>query len=80
MAKVPPVEAGAVVLLKAGTKEIAEFWGGKYRDKISVLHVVKSVTTPTLQYPVRVDRKPDTGELCVHDLQPKDYPILPAKK
>jgi KaiC/GvpD/RAD55 family RecA-like ATPase len=61
------------------SKEIAEFWGGKYRDKISVLHVVKSVTTPTLQYPVRVDRNPGTGELAVHDLQPKDYPILPAK-
>jgi len=62
-----------------GSKEIAEFWGGKYRDKISVLHVVKSVTTPTLQYPVRVDRKPETGELTVHDLQPKEYPILSAK-
>jgi KaiC/GvpD/RAD55 family RecA-like ATPase len=65
--------------MSLSSKEIAEFWGGKYRDKISVLHAVKSVTTPTLQYPVRVDRKPGTGELIVHDMQPKDYPVLPAK-
>ncbi|HEY4222869.1 MAG TPA: ATPase domain-containing protein [Myxococcota bacterium] len=62
------------------SKEIAELWGGKYRDKISVLHIVKSVTTPTLQFPVRVDRKPGTGELVVHDLQPKEYPLLDVKK
>ena len=61
-----------------GSKEMAEFWGGKYRDKISVLHVVKSVTTPTLKYPVRVDRVPATGELCVHADQPADYPVLPS--
>ena len=62
-----------------GSKEVAEFWGGKYRDKISVLNIVKSVTTPTLQYPVRVDRAPITGELIVHDLQPKEYAV-PSKK
>jgi KaiC/GvpD/RAD55 family RecA-like ATPase len=62
-----------------GSKEIAEMWGGKYRDKISVLHIVKSVTTPTLQFPVRVERKPGTGELTVHDMQPKEYPLLAPK-
>ena len=62
-----------------GSKEIAELWGGKYRDKIGVLHIVKSVTTPTLQHPVRVDRKPGTGELMVHDMQPKEYPLLQPK-
>jgi KaiC/GvpD/RAD55 family RecA-like ATPase len=62
-----------------GSKEMADFWGGKYRDKISVLNVIKSVTTPTLQHPVRVDRSEVTGELEVHDLQPKEYPVpLPA--
>ena len=63
-----------------GSKEVAEFWGGKYRDKISVLNVIKSVTTPTLQYPVRVDRAPITGELIVHALQPTEYAIPAAKK
>jgi KaiC/GvpD/RAD55 family RecA-like ATPase len=62
-----------------GSKEIAEMWGGKYRDKIAVLHIVKSVTTPTLQFPVRVERKPGTGELTVHDMQPKEYPLLAPK-
>jgi KaiC/GvpD/RAD55 family RecA-like ATPase len=61
--------------MSLASKEIAEFWGGKYRDKIGVLHVIKSVTTPTLQVPVRVDRKEGTGELAVHDMHPKDYPI-----
>jgi len=64
--------------MSLGSKEIAEFWGGKYRDKISVLHVVKSVTTPTLQYPVRVDRAPGSGELVPHAAQPKDYPLPPV--
>jgi KaiC/GvpD/RAD55 family RecA-like ATPase len=62
-----------------GSKEMAELWGGKYRDKITVLQVVKSVTTPTLQCMVRVDRKEGTGELTVSDLQPKEYPLLQPK-
>ncbi len=65
--------------MSLSSKEMAELWGGKYRDKISVLQVVKSVTTPTLQCLVRVDRKDGTGELCVHDLQPKEYPLLQPK-
>lgn len=65
--------------MSLGSKEIAELWGGKYRDKIAVLNIIKSVTTPTLQFPVRVDRLPGTGELTVHDMQPKDYPLLAPK-
>ena len=61
------------------SKEIAEFWGGKYRDKISVLHIVKSVTTPTFQFPVRVGRAEGTGELIVSDQQPADYAVPKVK-
>lgn len=70
--------ADAVFLLEEmglGSKEIAEFWGGKYRDKISVITVVKSVTTPTFQHPVRVDRDPATGELIAHAAQPGEYAL-----
>lgn len=74
--------ADAVFLIEEmglGSKEIADFWGGKYRDKIDVIHAVKSVTTPVLPYPVRVDRDPTTGVLAVHASQPRDYAILSAK-
>ncbi|MBX9680934.1 MAG: AAA family ATPase [Gemmataceae bacterium] len=74
--------ADAVFLIEEmglGSKEIADFWGGKYRDKIEVIHAVKSVTTPVLPYPVRVDRDPTTGVLTVHPAQPRDYPVLPPK-
>jgi KaiC/GvpD/RAD55 family RecA-like ATPase len=60
-----------------GSKEIAELWGGKYRDKIDVVHAVKSVTTPTFRYPIRVDRRPGTGELVPHPSQPADFATLP---
>jgi KaiC/GvpD/RAD55 family RecA-like ATPase len=74
--------ADAVFLLEEmslASKEIAEFWGGKYRDKISVLTIVKSVTTPTFQHPVRVDRAAGTGELVAHAAQPAEYALKPAK-
>jgi KaiC/GvpD/RAD55 family RecA-like ATPase len=74
--------ADAVFLLEEmslGSKEIAEFWGGKYRDKIDVIHAVKSVTTPILPYPVRVDRHPETGVLVVSAAQPADYKLLTPK-
>lgn len=73
--------ADAVFLIEEmslGSKEIAEFWGGKYRDKIDVITAVKSVTTPVLPYPVRIDREAGTGIMVLHPAQPKDYPILPA--
>jgi len=74
--------ADAVFLLEEmslASKEMAEYWGGKYRDKISVITIVKSVTTPTFQHPVRVDRAPVTGELIAHAAQPAEY-ALKAKK
>jgi KaiC/GvpD/RAD55 family RecA-like ATPase len=72
--------ADAVFLLEEmglSSKEQAEFWGGKYRERITLLHAVKSVTTPTLPFPVRVDRAPVTGELIVHAAQPADYKLFP---
>jgi KaiC/GvpD/RAD55 family RecA-like ATPase len=74
--------ADAVFLIEEmglGSKEIADFWGGKYRDKIDVIHAVKSVTTPTIPYPIRVERENITGVLIPHSSQPSTYPILPAK-
>lgn len=74
--------ADAVFLLEEmslSSKEIAEFWGGKYRDKISVLTVVKSVTTPTFAHPVRVDRAPGTGELIAHPSQPAEFLLKSPK-
>jgi KaiC/GvpD/RAD55 family RecA-like ATPase len=66
--------------LSLGSKEIAEMWGGKYRDKIDIINAVKSVTTPTFAYPIRVDREPTTGVLVVHASQPAEYqPLSPAK-
>jgi KaiC/GvpD/RAD55 family RecA-like ATPase len=65
--------------LSLGSKEIAEQWGGKYRDKIDVISCVKSVTTPKFEHPVRLARMPGTGVLTVHDAQPGDMTPLPAK-
>jgi hypothetical protein len=65
--------------LSLGSKEMAEFWGGKYRDKIDVISAVKSVTTPVLPYPVRIEREAGTGVMVAHSAQPRDYPILPPR-
>ena len=32
--------------MSLGSKEQAEMWGGKYREKIDVITAIKSVTTP----------------------------------
>jgi hypothetical protein len=56
-----------------GSKEQAELWGGKYRDKIDVITAVKSVTTPTFPYPIRLHRDGATGALTVHASQPAEY-------
>jgi len=72
--------ADAVFLLEEmslGSKDMAEFWGGKYRDKITVLRIRKSVTTPIFPYPIRV-RVNETGQLEVHPQHPADYALLPA--
>lgn len=73
--------ADAVFLIEEmslGSKEIAEFWGGKYRDKIDVITAIKSVTTPTLPYPIRIERESGTGIMVPHPAQPVDYPVLKA--
>lgn len=70
--------ADAVFLLEEmslGSKEMAEMWGGKYRDKIDIIRGVKSVTTPLFPHPVRVDRDETTGVLKAHEAQPEMYAI-----
>jgi len=72
--------ADAVFLIEEmslGSKDMAEMWGGKYRDKINIINAVKSVTTPTFPHPIRVDKEPDTGVLIVHESQPAQYAVLP---
>ena len=75
--------ADAVFLLEEislTSKEMAEFWGGKYRDKIMVIRAVKSVTTPIFPHPLRVDRDPETGTLKIHPAQPENYrPLSPEQ-
>jgi KaiC/GvpD/RAD55 family RecA-like ATPase len=68
--------ADAVFLIESmglGSKDMAALWGGAYREKISVIKAVKSVTTPTWPHPVRVDRDSDTGALKMHADQPTQY-------
>ncbi len=72
--------ADAVFLIEEfslGSKEIAAQWGGNYRDKIDVISVVKSVTTPTFPHKVRIAQMDGTGALDVHDAQPAEFG-LPA--
>ena len=71
--------ADAVFLIEEmslGSKEIAEMWGGKYRDKIDLIRAVKSVSTPTFPNPIRLDRDPSTGVLIVHESQPDTYAVM----
>ena len=73
--------ADAVFLIEEmtlGSKEIADLWGAKYRDRIDIITAVKSVTTPRFEYPIRVARAAGTGVLVVHESQPADYkPLQP---
>jgi KaiC/GvpD/RAD55 family RecA-like ATPase len=62
-----------------GSKEQAEMWGGKYRDKIDVITAVKSVTTPTFPHPIRLHRDGATGAMTVHPSQPGEYKPLGIK-
>ena len=74
--------ADAVFLIEEmslGSKEIAELWGGKYRDKITVIRAVKSVTTPTFAHPVRIEQDAETGVMGVHPDQPADYAPFPVE-
>jgi RecA/RadA recombinase len=74
--------ADAVFLIEElglGSKEQAELWGGKYRDKIDIITAVKSVTTPIFPYPIRIGRDAATGTLIVHESQPAEYRPLPVR-
>jgi len=74
--------ADAVIMLEEvgmSSKEIAEQWGAKYRDKIDLMTCVKSVTTPKFDYPIRVTREASTGVLTIHEGQPADYAVPEVK-
>jgi KaiC/GvpD/RAD55 family RecA-like ATPase len=72
--------ADAVYLVEEmslGSKEIADFWGGKYRESIDVIRAVKSVTTPIFPNPVRLGRDEKTGGMAVHAAHPASYALPP---
>ena len=59
------------------SKDMAEKWGGSYREKIPVIRAIKSVTTPTVPHPVRVAQDPGTGVLVVHEAHPAEMALPP---
>lgn len=61
------------------SKELAEKWGGSFRDRIDVIRAVKSVTTPIFQHPIRLATN-DNGELIEHADQPKEFATLKIKE
>lgn len=63
--------------MSLGSKEIAELWGGSYRDKIDIIRAVKSVTTRTFQHAIRLGRDEASGVLCVHPSQPASFAVPP---
>jgi RecA/RadA recombinase len=72
--------ADAVFLIEEmslGSKAMAEFWGGEYRQKITVLRCRKSVSTPIFPHPVRLAMDGD-GRLVVHEGQPEAYALPPT--
>ncbi len=72
--------ADAVFLIEEfslGSKEIAEMWGGQYRDRIDVIRAVKSVTTPIFPFMIKLDRDAESGVLVPHAGQPETYKLLP---
>lgn len=74
--------ADAVFLIEEfslGSKEIAEQWGGAYRDRIDVIRAAKSVTTPIFPHMIRIDREPVSGVMTVHASQPAAYKPLASK-
>jgi KaiC/GvpD/RAD55 family RecA-like ATPase len=74
--------ADAVFLIEElglGSKDMAAKWGGAYRDKIAVIRVVKSVTTPTFPHLIRITQEEESGCLSVHEAQPEEYAVLPVK-
>ncbi len=72
--------ADAVFLIEEmslGSKEMAERWGGKYREKIDIVRAVKCVTTPIFPYPIRIARGESYGVMVVHESQPEEMKPLP---
>ena len=63
--------------MSLGSKDQAEFWGGKYREKITVIRARKSVSTPIFPHPVRVCLD-EHGLLIEHPQQPKEYALPPT--
>lgn len=61
--------------MSLGSKDIAELWGGKYREKIDVIRAVKSVTTPVFPHPIRLGRDEEFGVLQIHEAQPEMYAV-----
>jgi len=67
--------------MSLSTKDMALEWGGEYREKILTLRCVKSVSTPTLGYQLRLVQSADAGVLQLHPDHPEmSYPVPPAKK
>lgn len=56
--------------ISLGSKEMAEFWGGNYRDKIDLLVCAKSVTTPVFALPVRIEKNPERGTIVLSGMNP----------
>ena len=74
--------ADAVFLIEEmglGSKEMAERWGGRYREKIDVVRAIKCVTTPIFPYPIRIARGESYGVMVVHESQPAEMAPLPFK-
>lgn len=70
--------ADAVFLLEEmsmGSKEMGAIWGAAYRDVITVLRAVKSVTSKIFPHPVRVHQGGDGGTLAVHPQHPEMYAL-----
>lgn len=59
--------------ISLGSKEMAELWGGNYRDKIDLLTCAKSVTTPSFAFPVRVETNPETGVVSLSGMNPSAH-------
>ena len=65
--------------MSLGSKDMAAQWGGKYREKISTIRAIKSVTTPIFPHPIRLEFSEDAGIMVVHEAQPEEYAVPKAK-
>ncbi len=59
------------------SKDIAAVWGGQYRDRITTIKTLKSVTTPIFPHPLRVDTDSTTGVMQLHSAQPNEFRPYP---